>query len=278
MKAAIVIDTSKEIPHKWLEYYNIFPIGYLIKNSKSILHKERKTIRELETSNLLKIMRKDKKSQLLSPSIKDFVELFTYLSEEFDSIICIHSTLITPAVFENAVLAKKLIAEVKIDVIDSPTLGPSSGLLVEELAKFILEAKNINEIRKECFSLNKHIHSFLITKNNRLNSVGIRKDSIFSGIRKSFKPYEMYELYHNSWSNSSSGRNPKSLVKNLTKEIETITKAKEFKKVFYGGSGYFEKSIEKVLEVIPITNAIKTETSLVSNHLLGPNYGSIALL
>ena len=26
MKAAIVIDTSKEIPHKWLEYYNIFPI------------------------------------------------------------------------------------------------------------------------------------------------------------------------------------------------------------------------------------------------------------
>ncbi len=278
MKAAIVIDSSKEIPHKWFEYYNIFPIGYLIKNSKGILLKERKTIRELETSNLLKLMLKDKKSQLLAPSIKDFVELFTYLSEEFDSIISLHSTLITPAVFENAVLAKKLVSEVKIDVIDSPTLGPSSGLLVEELAKFILNAKNINEIRKECFSLNKHIHSFLITKNDRLNSVGLRKESIFSGIRKSFKPYETYELYHSSWSNLSSGRNPRSLVKNLIKQIEIITKAKEFKKVFYGGSGEFEKSIEKVLEVITITNAIKTETSLVSCQLLGPNYGSIALL
>ncbi len=279
MRATIVIDTSREIPLDLYEQYQIYPVGYLLKDSKNNIHRERKTVRELATSELLEIAKKDKKAELLAPSIKDFVELYTYLSEDYDTIISLHSATITPAVFENAILAKKLVSEAKIDVVDTPTFGPSSAIMVEEMIKAIEKAKSINDVRKEGFNVSRNLQSLLLSKNDQLSKVGLRKSSWLSGLSATFRPYVLYRLFHNNWKEEKRSRNEKSLFKEIRNIIQIVKEAKDISKVYYN-SFILEDEFKNILEDC-FNDKVKVEqshASLVSHFLLGGKYSSIAIL
>ncbi|MHA1418999.1 MAG: DegV family protein [Candidatus Heimdallarchaeaceae archaeon] len=278
MNAAIVIDTSREIPEKWYNLYNIYPVGYVIEDSSGQKHGERIQIQSVRTPELVELICEDRKSNLLAPSIKDFVEIYTYLSENYDSIISLHSSNITPAVFENALVAKKLVSEIDIDIIDSHTFGASSGIFAEELAKFLMEAKNINEIRKEAISLNKHISSIILSKNDQLSTIGLRKGSWHTAFTSSFRPYVLYQELYGKWETVKRGRNINSFVNEIIKRVEIVNQAKELKSVYITHYGSLSKNVRKIKDIVSNTNIVESSPSLVTHHLLGRNYIDFAFL
>lgn len=278
MKPAIVIDTSREIPREFYDVYNIFPIGYSFVDSKGQKYEEQLHIHEFQTSKLVSKANKDKKANIYSPNIKDFVELYTYLSEDFDTIISIHSSLFTPVVFENALVAKKMVSEISIDVIDSPTFGSSSGLFVEELAKIVCGAKTINTIRKEAITLNKYINSYVLSRNLNLIAEGEAKIQSIFGLKSQLEPYVIHHYFHGSWEIERTNRNFKTLFKDIKTGLELIYQAKEMKSIYYSTNQRFEKEIEDILESFTIPNVRKTPDSLPKYYLLGNNYFEIAFI
>ncbi len=276
MNTAIVIDSSTEISQKLYSKYNIYPLGYVVRDSNNQTHVERTKIQTLETNKLLSIIAKDKQTDLFAPSIKDFVEIYTFLAEEFDSLISIHSSLATPVVFENALVAKKMVSEISIDVIDTHTMGSSSGLFVEELSKFISSAKSINEIRKEAISLDKHINSFIITRNEFLNSDELKRIEWRKNLNLSFKSYYLFNYFHTTWKSVSNSRSTKNLFNNIQKKLEVTTRTKDLKNVYYTSSSNFASDAKTTLSKIKKIPKTESNPSLVASFLLGNNYFDIS--
>ncbi len=269
MNTALLIDTSREVPSKLFGTFNIYPLGYIVEDSKGNKLEERTKIQEIQTSKLLSVLQKDKKARLLAPSIKDFVELYTYLSEEYKSLISVHSSLSTPAVFENAIVAKKIVSDIDIDIIDTQTLGTSSGIFIEELARKIPDAENINEIRKEAIRLEKKITSYILTRNEQLNTLGVGKTKKFSGITSSLKPYILYNFSYGKWSEEGKNRAPKLLIEEIEERIKKIKDFKEIKYIYFSANGAFSKDLKQILKVFKNSNPEKITPSLVSYFLLG---------
>jgi fatty acid-binding protein DegV len=269
MNTAIVIDTSREVPSKLYEIFNIYPLGYVIEDSKGNKYEERTKIQEIQTSKLLSVIKKDKKSKLLAPSIKDYVELYTYLAEEYKSLISIHSSLSTPAVFENAIVAKKIVSDVNIDIIDTQTLGTSSGIFIEELAKKIPESENINEIRKEAIRLDKKITSYILTRSDQLSNLRVGKIKKTSSLISSLKPYIFYQFSYGKWSEEGKNRSSKILVEEIKERVNEIKNIKEIKNFYYSSDREFSKGINPILKVFKNDNFEKITPSLVSYFLLG---------
>jgi fatty acid-binding protein DegV len=276
MKPAIVIDTSREIPREFYDVHNIFPIGYFLVDSKNNKHKEQLHIHDFQTQNLISKADKDKKSSIYSPSIKDFVELYTYLAEDFDTLISIHSSFFTPVVFENALVAKKMVSDISIDVIDTPTFGSSSGLFVEELAKTISGAETINKIRKEAITLNKYINSYVLSRNLKLTAEGEEKIQLTKGLKSSLDPYVIHHYFHGNWEVDRTNRNFKKLFKDIKTGIELIYQAKEIKSIYYATNPKFEKEIEDILDTFTIPNVRRATDSLLKYYLIGNNFFEIA--
>ena len=278
MNTAIVIDTSRELDQDLYENYNIYPIGYMLEDSNGEKISERVSVRRLQTSELITQAKRDRKAKIYAPSIKDFVELYTYLAEEYDSLISIHSSLVTPAVFDNALVAKKLVSEIKIDVIDTQTFGSASGLFVEELAKLIPGAKNINEIRKDAINLNKHLNSFIISRNDELTSIGLRSSNLLSFVTSSFRPYTLYQYFHNNWQELKRSRNMRFLVNEVKNSVEIIMKAKDIHNIYYSSSWEFSRELKGILKIFNKIENTESSQSLVSYFLLGRNYFDISFI
>ena len=278
MNTAIVIDTSREMNQELYEQYNVFPIGYIIQDSNGEKVSERISVRKIQTPELISIAKKDRKAKIFAPSIKDLVELYTYLAEDYDSLISIHSSLVTPAVFDNALVAKKLVSEINIDVIDTQTFGSASGLFVEELVKSIPKAKKINEIRKEAINLNKHLNSFIVSRNDELTSIGLRSSNLLSFVTSSFRPYTLYQYFHNNWNELKRSRNVKSLINEVENSVEIVRKTKDIHNIYYSSSWEFSRELKGILKIFDETNSTESSQSLVSYYLLGRNYFDLSFI
>ncbi|MCG3216389.1 MAG: DegV family protein [Candidatus Heimdallarchaeota archaeon] len=278
MKTAVVIDTSRELNQELYTLYNVYPIGYIVEDSKGKTHNERSQIQKINTSELISLVKRDNNARIFAPNIKEFVELYTYLAEEYDSLISIHSSLVTPAVFDNALVAKKLVSEIKIDIIDTHTLGAASGLFVEELVKFILEAKNINTIRKESINLNKHINSFILSKNDQLTTIGLRSSSMFSFLTSSFRPYTLYQYFHNNWKELRKSRSVRTLFDEIRNSAEIVKKTKDIHNIYYSSSWEFNRELKSVLKILSDSKSDESPHSLVTYFLLGKNYFDFAFI
>ena len=271
MNTALVIDTSREVPSKLFGNLNIYPLGYIVEDSKGNMYEERTKIQEIQTSKLLSVIEKDKKARLLAPSIKDFVELYTYLAEEYTSLISVHSSLSTPAVLENAIVAKKIVSDIDIDIIDTHTLGTSSGIFIEELAKKIPVAENINEIRKEAIRLDKKIISHILTRSAQLSNLDSGKSITPSGTTPPLKSYIYYQYSFGKWSEEGKNRASKLLTEEIKESIKNIKNFKEIKSLYYSASGEFSRNLDQILKAFRNINNVKITSSLVSYFLLGRN-------
>jgi hypothetical protein len=278
MKQAIVIDSSREIPSKYTNNKDIFPLGYSLQDSKGQIYQERIHTHELNTAELLSIVNNDKKTQIFAPSIKEFVELYTFLAEEYDSLISIHSSQFTPAVFEHALVAKKMVSGISIDLIDSPTIGPAAGLFVAELVDFIPKAKTINDIRKKSIELNRYIHSFTVTECDLLGEICEKKGASSKGFPLTPKSYNLYHYTHSDWEKVSNNRNSRTLFKDLYGRMSIERKNKGINQIFYSSSTSFMRDAKDVLRRIRKVDKTETSQSLISRYLFGRDFSSIAFL
>lgn len=278
MKSAIVVDTFVEVRPDLFSYYDIYPIGYVVVDSNNEKHYERKTIRELRTAELRFLLNRDKKAQLLAPSLKDFVELYTYLTEDFDSIISIHSALFTPAVFENAILAKKLVSGASIDIIETHCFSSASGLFLEQLVRTIENAKRINEVRKAAINNNRGIEAFVIARQDLLNLVGLRKTTWLTGITTTIRPFVLYHFYNGEWKEVIRSRSTKGMIEHIKKRLELVTDVKTLQKAAISSTSDFIQEKESIMNLLSNIKMTTYEPSLVSYYLLNKSYVSIAFI
>ncbi|MCE7741411.1 MAG: hypothetical protein GOP50_03045, partial [Candidatus Heimdallarchaeota archaeon] len=264
MKQAIVIDSSREIPQDLYNNPNIFPVGYAIEDSQEQVFSERTHAHELQTEELISVVNQDKTAKIFAPNIKEFVELYTFLAEEYESLISIHSSYFTPAVYEHALVAKKMVSGITIDLVDSPTIGPAAGLFAAELVNFIPDAKNINDIRKKAIELNKNIYAYVITENEHL----IRENTDRNNQERSFpfsqKNYILYHYSHSNWEIISTNRNSRNLFREKHDRINITSKTKKIKQVYYSSNASLMKDTKEVAKRIRKASRTETKQSLIS--------------
>jgi len=278
MDIAIVTDTSRALPPNLYKLYNIYPLGYYLEDYKGKIFEERVSAQEVQTEKLLTIAEKNKNAQLYSPTVKDFVELYTFLEEEFDHIISFHSSLFTPIVFENAILAKKVVSDITVDILDTYSFESSSGLILNQLAKKIQDAESINEIRKESFSLHARTHSQLLTKNDQLNKIGLRRVTFLSNIKSAFVPWNLYLFKQSNWDLAKNSRSMKSLQSEMETRLISLEKSKDLKFCYYSSSKKLNKEVEGLLEKLDNLYVEKTPQSLVSYFLTSEYSMNISVL
>ncbi len=275
MKQAIVIDSSRELPQELYENEHIFPVGYSIKDSKEQIFIEREYSHKLCTEELISVVNGDKKTQIYAPNIKEFVELYTFLAEDYDSLISIHSSYFTPAVYEHALVAKKIVSGITIDLVDSQTIGPAAGLFAAELINFLPTAKSINDIRKKAIDLNKTITSYIITESDQLIREDKNKGKTFPFLLKN---YNLYNYSHSNWDIVSTDRKSHNLFRDMSNRINAASKTKKIKHVYYSTSPSLIRDTKEVLRRIRRVSKTETKQSLISRYLLGKEYSSIAFL
>ncbi|MHA1205437.1 MAG: DegV family protein [Candidatus Heimdallarchaeaceae archaeon] len=278
MEIAIVTDTSRALPSQLYKLYNIYPLGYYLEDSKGTIFAERVSAQEVQTDKLLTIAEKDKNAQLYSPTVKDFVELYTFLEEDFDHIISFHSSLFTPTVFENAILAKKVVSDITVDVLDTYSFESSSGLILNQLAKKIQDAESINEIRKESFSLHGRTHSQLLTKNDQFNKIGLRRVTFLSNIKSAFVPWNLYLFKQSNWDLVKNSRSIKTLQSEMETRLISLEKSKDLKFCYYSSSKRLNKEVKELLEKLDNLYVEETPQTLVSYFLTSEYSMNISVL
>jgi DegV family protein with EDD domain len=74
--------------------------------------------------------------QITAPTVEQFAQAYTQLSQHYDKIISLHSSKHLTGAFENAQAAAKLVAgRCQVEVLDSQTTSLGLGLLVEVAAR-----------------------------------------------------------------------------------------------------------------------------------------------
>lgn len=278
MKQAIVIDSSREIPLELYRNEHIFPVGYSIEDSKKEFHYERESVDNLHTDEMISVVNGDKKARIFAPDIKEFVELYTFLAEEYDSLISIHSSYFTPAVYEHALVAKKMVSGITIDLVDSPTIGSAAGLFTSELIKFIPKASTINDIRKKAIDLNRNINAYTITENDKLVKEVKDRENVPKSSSFPLRNYNLYHYFHTNWEIISTNRKSRNLFKDVNSRINLTSKTKEISKVYYSTSSNHVRETKETLRRIRKVEKTETHQSLISRYLLGKDFSSIAFL
>ena len=278
MKQAIVIDSSREIPLELYRNEHIFPVGYSIEDSKKEFHYERESVDNLHTDEMISVVNGDKKARIFAPDIKEFVELYTFLAEEYDSLISIHSSYFTPAVYEHALVAKKMVSGITIDLVDSPTIGSAAGLFTSELINFAPKASNINEIRKKAIDLNRNINAYTITENDKLVKEVKDRENVPKSSSFPLRNYNLYHYFHTNWEIISTNRKSRNLFKDVNSRINLTSKTKEISKVYYSTSSNHVRETKETLRRIRKVEKTETHQSLISRYLLGKDFSSIAFL
>ena len=151
-------------------------------------------------------------------------------------------------------------------------------MFIEEIAKYVPKALKISNIRKESFSINRHLQSLLMTRNDQLNVVGLRKNSWLSGLRSSFQPFSLYQYIHSNWQIIKKTRTSQPIIEYIDQLVQILTKAKDLDYAYYVVNAEDKKEINKMLKQYGKIKFIESPKSLVSIYLLGQNSFSIALI
>ncbi len=146
-KVAIVTDSTCCLPPELVEEYSIH-LARLV-----ILH-EGKSYRDgidITAGEVYRIMRQRKKLPTTStPSAGDFLDAYRQLSEKAESIACITVTGLQSKTFEAAAVAKEMAKEVipdtPIEVIDSRAVSGALGFIVLEAARAASQGAALPEV------------------------------------------------------------------------------------------------------------------------------------
>ena len=162
-KVAIVTDSTCCIPRELIERYNIHLVPLLI------IHEGRSYRDRIDISptEVYKIMRKRKNLPTTSaPSPEDFLSTYRELSQEAETILCITLTSLQSGVFDMASSAKEMAKDVipntVIKVIDSRAVAGSLGFIVLEAARIASQGAELAKVTEVAQSMMSKVGSFFV--------------------------------------------------------------------------------------------------------------------
>lgn len=162
-KVAIITDSTCCIPQELIERYNIHLVPALI------IHEGRSYRDRIDISptEVYKIMRKRKNLPTTSvPSPEDFLSTYRELSQEAETILCITVTSLQSGVFNMASSAKEMAKDVipntVIKVIDSRAVAGSLGFIVLETARIASQGAELAKVTEIAQNMISKVGSFFV--------------------------------------------------------------------------------------------------------------------
>jgi len=147
-KVAILTDSTCCLPTELVERYDICLVPILIVYKG----KSYRDGVDISPSEVYKIMRRRKDLPTTStPSAGDFLDAYRQLSQKVESILCITLTSLQSKVFNTAVIAKEMAKEVipntAIEIIDSHAVSGALGFVVLEAARIASQGAELIQVR-----------------------------------------------------------------------------------------------------------------------------------
>ncbi|KUK83693.1 MAG: DegV family protein [Pelotomaculum thermopropionicum] len=141
----IVTDSTADLPKEFITKYKITVIPL------KIIFGEKEIFRDgidITTEQLYKQMEKNKIPGTSQPAPTEFVSAYQELAKDGSSIISIHISSAMSGTYQSAILAKEMVPDLDIEVIDSRQVSMALGLIVLKAAKAVSEGKTKPEILK----------------------------------------------------------------------------------------------------------------------------------
>jgi len=134
MNLRIVTDSVSDLPPELVERFGIVVVPALILFGKeTYLDGVEITHRELYR----RMLERDEVPKSSQPSPGQFLEAYKDLASQGASILSIHVTAKTSGVWQSASLARSMLPEADIEVIDSASVSMGTGFIILEAAKAI---------------------------------------------------------------------------------------------------------------------------------------------
>ena len=162
-KVTTVTDSTCCIPQELIERYNIHLVPTLIIHEGKSYHDKI----DIKPTEVYKIMRKRKNLPTTSvPSPEDFLSTYLELSQKAVSILCITVTSLQSGVFNMASSAKEMAKDVipntMIRVIDSRAVAGSLGFIVLEAARIASQGAELAKVNEDAQGMMSKVNSFFV--------------------------------------------------------------------------------------------------------------------
>ncbi len=129
------------------------------------------------------------------PSPQEFVEFYEKIAKEYDEILSIHISSQLSGTVDSAIQAKKILPNLKIEVIDSQFTSMGLGFLVLTAARYVQAGENLQRSKELIESARNRVRIFFILKTLEFLKRGgrIGSASALLGTALDLKPILMVE-------------------------------------------------------------------------------------
>ncbi|SES74460.1 DegV family protein [Anaerobranca gottschalkii] len=156
MAIKLVVDSTADLSQDIIEKYDITVVPLNVHFGDEVF----KDGVDLNTESFFaKLQNSEVMPRTSQPSPGDFYKVYTSLLAEGHSIISIHISSKLSGTYQSAVIAKNMLEDADITIIDSKSASLGLGLIAYQGAKLIKEGKGVKEIQE---ILNKIIEDQLI--------------------------------------------------------------------------------------------------------------------
>lgn len=178
-KIKIITDSTAYIRKEYIDKENIeiVPLNYVFgdeSGKEGFPGEFDEFFKKLETTKLF--------PTTSQPAAGEFLDVFNKSLEDNDEIIAILLSSKISGTYNSAVLAKSMLEDKKITIIDSQTAASNLRFLVEDAIEMVKDGKTSKEIEEHINSKKMNMHVYLTTETLEYLSRGGRLSSIQSTI------------------------------------------------------------------------------------------------
>jgi DegV family protein with EDD domain len=178
-KIKIITDSTAYIGKEYIDKENIeiVPLNYVFgdeSGKEGFPGEFNEFFKKLETTKLF--------PTTSQPAAGEFLDVFNKSLEDNDEIIAILLSSKISGTYNSAVLAKSMLEDKKITIIDSQTAASNLRFLVEDAIEMVKQGKTSKEIEEEINCKKTNMHIYLTTETLEYLSRGGRLSSIQSTI------------------------------------------------------------------------------------------------
>lgn len=143
MNLRIVTDSVSDLPPELVERFGIVVVPALIRfGNETYLDGVEITPQEMYR----RMLEEDEVPKSSQPSPGQFLEAYKEVMAQGASILSIHVTAKTSGVWQSAALARSMLPEADIEVIDSASISMGTGFIILEAAKAIEAGRSKSEV------------------------------------------------------------------------------------------------------------------------------------
>ncbi len=108
------------------------------------------------------VLEKGKMPKTSAPAPGDFLKKFQETLKEYDTIISIHISGKVSATYQSACLAREMLPEEDIHVIDSNNISMATGFMVLTAARKVIEGLSVEEIKEQVETLKEKVGGMVV--------------------------------------------------------------------------------------------------------------------